>query len=846
MVDSSNASASLPEDSSPLPPTEGAPDLGALAREVDRLGREVARLSALLEGLAPPASVPTVPINPWTRPYSAPVAPNAPTAPIPPPLPPSSPMAPASAAPRPAPGPQPHPSSPPAPARPDESRIGASALAIAAALLVFFASASLIALLWSRISDDAKIGAIGALALILTAAGTALSLRRGASPSRWRRTLPSATLLGTGGGLGFLAVIGAVLLGVLPDPFIAFLLLSVWGLALILLGTLTRMPLMWIIAALGGASTIELVVHFAKTDPVRAAYGLIGLLVHVLVLTLVTTVACRRWAAALERRICHLSVFALAGISLLRVPLADTAVAQPLLGFLATAAFAPLLLAQALLLARTLAPDSPDRMTWALIWPVSALLLGLGAGRIAEADERRFLDPFAQSEGSFPAFAAILLLLAGILACSLAVALRPLPPAVCAVATHSLSAAVLLVFLARESISGLGLVETSLSALVLIAASIPGVLVGRVEYAATVPLLASPLVFSALSRRDWAGEWTGAALLLLVIAAGVLLDLHSRRHRAADMGSVPPPGPTACSVAAAWVLAALLLVGGAIALDGALLLAEVDRPWYTSAMRIWLFGTASLLIVAGLATNAITPAELFTGQGANRRARPRPIAPQLRRGPGAPVAPLLVTGLGILLMSATFGAELGSTWFDGRSTPDIHTLILCALIAVLALALVRLLLPIAPFGASGIALGAVFLVPIVSIVVLFAPESARSWMGNLALFASAGLCVIVGVRIPARLLRLFGLLAVIIGVAKIALIDMAAQNSTIRIVALLVGGTICFLLSLVYSRFFASTDAARPLDARASTAEEDLNGETHATAPVPAGEQDEPSVGLTP
>lgn len=294
-------------------------------------------------------------------------------------------------------------------------------------------------------------------------------------------------------------------------------------------------------------------------------------------------------------------------------------------------------------------------------------------------------------------------------------------------------------------------------------------------------------------------------------------------------------------------------------------------------MWICLFSALGLLILSGLPSNALGPAELFSGEGFGARVSPRVLPavapsptvaagagpgaprPMTQPAPGAPagiaaqpglalpaahpgpaarlrapVAPILITGAVCLLIvvSAVIDA------FSSRSgSLDVHTGVLAALTVVLASISAWMLRPVAALDAGGSALGAVIIIPTVTTLTMLAPEGARSWISNIALVLAAALCILIGLALRARRLRFLGLVTVLVGVLKIALVDLAAQNSLTRIGALFLAGLICFLLSLAYTRLFTAFDEERDRPRRTPQP-------MPSPQPMPAPEPQSPSQGL--
>lgn len=901
-LDGSMSPASPGETSRADEGTAQRPDLEDLAREVERLGLELARLSALLDSRAAQGPSPT-PATPASS-VPAPRAPGTPPGPAPqqahlspqqanpapqqqanPWMQPPEPVFPGATGPQASPNaPLPAtaptdstrraslPSSPPT-GKASESRLGAYTLSIASALLIFFAGASLIALFWNSIPDAAKVGFVGFLALVLTVTGTVLSQMPGEESGDWRRSVPTATLLGMGGGLGFVAIIGAAILGVLVNALSGLLLLIAWGIIMYALGALTRNPFTWIIAALGGISTIELVVFYADREPASAHLAAIALLIHLLILTGITFRSSPIRTSAASRPASFLPVLALALWALLRLPIDTVPQSKAPLTLAVYSLFGVLLLMQALLLTRA-AEEGQHRREWSLIWIAIPLLLGGTALRISAWEVGPASFPAAIDSAPLIAFAAVLLLLIGILLCSFLSAAFPMHPVPRAAAAHGLSAAVLLILIARASLGERSLLEIAAMVLVLAATAIPAVIAGRGGHALTLPFMSLPFLLP-LFGRDWASEGAGIVLLVVIMTASLLVDVFARRTRRAAQTLASPPD--SLPRAAAWAQGIVLLVHMTAAVQGALFLLEIAGAWRTTAMWICLFSALGLLILSGLPSNALGPAELFSGEGFGARVSPRVLPavapsptvaagagpgaprPMTQPAPGAPagiaaqpglalpaahpgpaarlrapVAPILITGAVCLLIvvSAVIDA------FSSRSgSLDVHTGVLAALTVVLASISAWMLRPVAALDAGGSALGAVIIIPTVTTLTMLAPEGARSWISNIALVLAAALCILIGLALRARRLRFLGLVTVLVGVLKIALVDLAAQNSLTRIGALFLAGLICFLLSLAYTRLFTAFDEERDRPRRTPQP-------MPSPQPMPAPELQSPSQGL--
>ena len=72
---------------------------------------------------------------------------------------------------------------------------------------------------------------------------------------------------------------------------------------------------------------------------------------------------------------------------------------------------------------------------------------------------------------------------------------------------------------------------------------------------------------------------------------------------------------------------------------------------------------------------------------------------------------------------------------------------------------------------------------------------------SVMVLATGGGCIVFGFRARLTILRHYGLTLVLLSVLKLAGIDMASQNSIVRVVSLAVAGIACFVLSLLYNRY---------------------------------------------
>jgi len=153
------------------------------------------------------------------------------------------------------------------------------------------AGASLIALLWNSIPDYVKVLVVALTGMALTGTG-AWTARRPRS-----NRVAAATVMGTGGGLVYVAIIGSVLLGEV-DADIAFFLLTAWSLLLVILAVRTRILFTMLIVGAGGAVTVVLAGTYAGDHPDQALAAIWAICLHSICLGAVCAIVARASAPA--------------------------------------------------------------------------------------------------------------------------------------------------------------------------------------------------------------------------------------------------------------------------------------------------------------------------------------------------------------------------------------------------------------------------------------------------------------------------------------------------------------------------------------------------------------------
>ena len=165
--------------------------------------------------------------------------------------------------------------------------IGRYLLSGAAAVLVLSAGVSLLALVWDYIPNPVKILGLALIAVTMTASGARLGLRHP------HHRVAAATITGTGGGLGFVAIVGAVLLGGMLRPEPALILMACWGLVLLAVSHMTRVLFTAVVSTLGALVTIGFAVSHVSRQPQAALVTWLMIGIHVTVLALTCTALSR-------------------------------------------------------------------------------------------------------------------------------------------------------------------------------------------------------------------------------------------------------------------------------------------------------------------------------------------------------------------------------------------------------------------------------------------------------------------------------------------------------------------------------------------------------------------------
>ena len=733
-------------------------------------------------------SAPTPSPRPWTpvEPRPRPAAPGAsPPVPVRPPvpatLPARIPAAPAVSAG----GPGARPAVDPSPAGPAwweraraEGNIGRYLLSAAATLLIVLAAVSLVALTWDSIPDGVKIGSLALAALALVGVGTRLAVAR---PGQ---RVAAATLTGTGGALGFVAVISGVLLDGLVPARPAFGLMALWGLVLLLLSRLTRQVFTAVVSMVGALVTMGFASLHALAHPELALTEWLLIELYALVLAatcalLAGTARQMRWAAWYPVIGVTTTAFAaLAAPS--RGPLGSTDLVPAALALVvATIALLHAQVLQAGVLLWNRGWRGGVGWDWAVVQGVTVIVTVVSMERMM---------PSGQPHGRWTA--VTLLVLAVQIVAGAAVLVGRWPQG-----WRPRPLVGLLVGIAVVGTVLLG-VEPRAAALLALAVALPvwGLAREGLVWAVLITGAGSAGILLACNQDRPALVSALAAGLVMLAACplceAVLPDTADPRARAERRTALR---------AGAW------LGGAALAVSAPVLIAGLT-PWEPDVARATgaVLMSAALTGLSGLGLFHPDASPLRLVRGAMIGLRPGVDAAGRALTPAPPadtVVAVVVLAVGALvdLLAAGFA----------RFAPALALVVAAVVLTVTA---DRLLLPwIRRAGAALAAAGLSSLVLWWSIIALSDTRASSVVMTVVALGTGAA-CILLGFAIGATALRHYGLALVLVAVLKLAVFDVVAQSSLTRILALLVGGVVCFGLSLAYNR--AATDAEGAREAR--------------------------------
>ena len=659
-----------------------------------------------------------------------------------------------------------------------EGQAGRYLLSFAAALLILMAGASLIALLWNSIPDYVKVLVVALTGMALTGTG-AWTARRPHS-----NRVAAATVMGTGGGLVYVAIVGSVLLKEV-DAEIAFFLLTAWSVLLVILAVRTRILFTMLIVGVGGVVTVVLAGAYADDHPDQALAAIWAICLHSICLGAVCAIVAQASAPAKLRA-------AYAGPSFVVTIVAGAAApldAASRISFASAASALALTLLLSFIQYGLLAHWEARRV------PQNAHFIGGGWFAVDLAAMFVLLRLYTAPkgpDGTWDPMWKFALVAAVMAVTALLAAATPMEWHVAVYAGISSSVATTLFAMAcrAERSDRPEMLVVTIAAVGLSAAP-------SIRHRDGTPTLIVPCALIVMGARSHSDADKAVLALSGVVVAAAIMAAASLRVRDRR---VP--------VASTWLLAAILVVF--VPLNAADLLdASGVRPeWTVTALLVMVNLIATLLVFAGLATNRLTPAELLAGRGLGKR-------------------------LGVALERFRVGALLGEDGFATRiaippetggvsglalaiqgfslipmSQVDEALPRLCFTVSFIILggAIMWLVWPIVRSTFGSVAVGATTTVMLLGGTCLLSQSDPASVPGTIAFLFAGAICICVGFTARSKVLRLYGLVVIMAMVVKFAAVDMAGQNSVVRVVSLAVAGVVCFALSLVYARFSSTLE----------------------------------------
>ena len=667
-----------------------------------------------------------------------------------------------------------------------EGNLGRYLLSGAAAVLVLSAGVSLLALVWNSIPDPVKILTLALIALTMTAAGA----RLGISKPRYR--VAAATITGTGGGLGFVSIVGAVLLDGMLSPEPALVLMACWGLVLLVVSHLTRVLFTAVVSTIGALVTIGFAINHVLHQPRTAIVTWLMIGVYVAVLALTCALLSRNTERMRLAAWYPVTSMVASVVALVFAPI------RPMLR-MSTTAGTSIILALCLLLVCQMIHAS--RRLWGIGIKTAGWDWGLASVALLITDLNlliRQVDLGVAHSAVVATFILQLLLLAG---AALAV-LAPRSPD----QWRSAMAIGHAVSVFPIALVGMTIInDPRVYLLVVVTAMLcflPAIVDGRVEPAPALALLGTAPILTLPATAYSRGEILSliGSIAMSVLLVGVAEGLGDRVAH-----STPAPAATAAPSRTQPRVLALRLALAAIVFNLAVLtptLANRLVDDHSQSARAALHMVPGLTLIAFIALGAFssraTPLRVLSGQcwGSRYRVGPRGEALPDRSGSptGAPAPSWIVSGL------VTVTATVTLSWADDL-TSSTWTVVLVAVALGLGATATWLLLPWGRRTEVCLSLAIVDSLLMWLSVIVATGVGPGSVLVSVLVLLTGGACIVFGFKARLTILRHYGLTLVLLSVLKLAGIDMASQNSIIRVISLAAAGIVCFVLSLLYNRY---------------------------------------------
>lgn len=660
-----------------------------------------------------------------------------------------------------------------------EGKLGMFLLSGAAALLVIAAAVSLIALVWDSIPDLLKIGGLALLAGSLTAVGVALSITR---PGQ---RVAAGTLTGTGGGLGFVAVIGAALLLPGVSAPLAMLLMAIWGVLLLIVSRLTRVLFTAVVSTIGALVTIMFAGAEASRQPQQAVVIWLLVLAYALVLALSGAILAR---GAPETR--QAAWYPLTSIVATLAALA-LAPARHMLDASVGMSIAILLTLSALLIAQVL-------HSGLCLWRIGRRALTgwdwLATGLFLLAIDTMLITALRadHQEEAWAGLLVAIAILVMLVAVSVALTTLPAPEQW----RRALAIAQQVVAPALGGAVVLAVGEPLLYPLLLLAVALclmPALRFQCAEAHLVIPILGFGAVFLLFEGRSAA--WLTILSILLAVLLSASLEGAARHTSPAAVGK---------SLASALRAAVIITAVNMVALIPLAVLLMIDASNHAFGLAQILPGVLLVsLALLGLFSPGATLLQVLGARLVGRRygidAAGRPLTGTGPTG-GAVLSALLLKATGMLLLLIA----------------PLQPLLVWKAAVVLVVAALGgcgswMLAPWARRPGTSLIIAMSSSILVLGSVMTLTQTGPGSVVTSVVLLLIGAACIVVGFRQRLTPLRHYGLVLVLVAVLKLAVVDMGSQSSMDRVLSLAMAGAICFVLSLIYSRYSKEIGGPAPV-----------------------------------
>ncbi|WCA41734.1 DUF2339 domain-containing protein [Actinomyces oris] len=666
-----------------------------------------------------------------------------------------------------------------------EGNLGRYLLSGAAAVLVLSAGVSLLALVWDYIPNPVKILGLALIAVIMTAAGARLGL------THPRHRVAAATITGTGGGLGFVAIVGAVLLGGMLRPEPALILMACWGLVLLAVSHMTRVLFTAVVSTLGALVTIGFAVSHVSRQPQAALVTWLMIGIHVTVLALTCTALSRNTGRMRSAAWYPATSMVATATALIAAPI------QPMLRVSTVGGTSITLILCALLVSQTMHASTR-------LWSIGIKTSGWDWGLTAAVLMVGFINLLTGQMALHLAHTVVVITYLLELLLLAAAALAILPGYCPAGWRRAMAIGHEAAFfpLALAGMAAVG--DPRVHLFVIVAAMLcllPAILNARVEPAPILALLGTtPILVPPRTIYSRSDSWS--LIISVVISALMVCVAEGLGDRVARSSPVPAPYTAPSRVQPR--VQALRVALAAVAFNMTVLvpflgtgLVENNRgAWEALRMVPGLMAIA--LIALGTVSPGATPLRVLSGQCRGARYRVGPHGEALPdptgRQTGAPAPSWIVSVTVAALALVTL------SWADAASS-TAWKLLLIAIALGLGASATWLLLPWRRHAEVCLSLAIGNSLLMWSSVMVATDVGPGSVLMSVLVLLTGGACIVFGFRARLTILRHYGLTLVLLSVLKLAVVDVASQNSIIRVISLAAAGVVCFVLSLLYNRF---------------------------------------------